>query len=70
MALGVLAVSSSYAGACEEIEAQDLNSRIEAALTLAEIIESKRRAIAGTGQWRFGQAERGLRNLRGHPQAG
>jgi hypothetical protein len=36
MALGVLAVSSSYAGACEEIEAQDLNSRIEAALTLAE----------------------------------
>ena len=36
MALAALAVSTSYAGACEEIEAQDLNGRIEAALTLAE----------------------------------
>ncbi len=36
MAAGALALSSSFAGACDEIEAQDLNSRIEAALTLAE----------------------------------
>lgn len=36
MTAGVLAVSSAYAGTCSEIEAQDLNSRIEATLLLAE----------------------------------
>lgn len=36
MAVGALGVSSGYGSACDEIEAQDLNSRIEAALALAE----------------------------------
>lgn len=39
MAAGLLAVSPAHAGACSEDEAQDLNSRIEAALTLAETSE-------------------------------
>lgn len=36
VAVGALAVSSAHAEACDEVQAQDLNSRIEAALTLAE----------------------------------
>ena len=36
MAAVALAAATSQANACEEVEAQDLNSRIEAALTLAE----------------------------------
>ncbi|NIQ94883.1 MAG: hypothetical protein GWN87_12235 [Desulfuromonadales bacterium] len=40
MAAGVLAGSSAYADSCSEIEAQDLNSRIEAALLLAETTDS------------------------------
>ena len=36
---GVLTVSPLYAGTCDEITAQDLNSRIEADLLLAETSE-------------------------------
>lgn len=36
---GVLTVSPLYAGTCDEITAQDLNSRIEADLSLAETSE-------------------------------
>ena len=34
--VGVLTVSPLYAGTCDEVTAQDLNSRIEADLSLAE----------------------------------
>jgi hypothetical protein len=34
--VGVLTVSPLYAGTCDEIAAQDLNSRIEADISLAE----------------------------------
>ncbi len=38
--VGVLTVSPLYAGTCDEIAAQDLNSRIEADFLLAETSDS------------------------------
>ena len=37
--VGVLTVSPLYAGTCDEVTAQDLNSRIEADLSLAETFD-------------------------------
>jgi len=38
--VGVLTVSPLYAGTCDEVTAQDLNSRIEADISLADTSDS------------------------------